>query len=399
LVLADGVKKLALVSADLIGIDQGILARVREKVSLLMDTDFCSILLSATHTHSGPAVLEDAFLGQTDSGYVEGLVNNLAGAVYLANKDLEPVRLFVGDGDCSLVGKNRRKKDGPTDSQVLVVRLEADKGTKAILVNYACHPVVLGPDNLLVTSDYPFYLRASLNNSYPGAQVMFFNGATGDVNVGHNTQDSIKGGKHGHRTFTEAARLGEMLAREALQASETAQWKDSTDILYKHQRMCLSLEEVPTADSYLEEAEAFRAIGAKLRNSGASFGEVNQAEVWTSWAEQMGRLQLAGEIEAGREVEIAVFSLGDLEFVTLPGEFFHEFALEIKRARAPRRVFVLGYTNDAVGYVVPERVYDEGGYEVNDSFRYYGLPSRLVRGTGEQVTRTLIEMLENIGYA
>ncbi|HBK68910.1 MAG TPA: hypothetical protein DDZ91_09735, partial [Firmicutes bacterium] len=77
--------------------------------------------------------------------YRNGLINNIAGAVYLANQTLEPVTVFVGEEECRSVGKNRRQKGGPTDAQVLVVRLQGADGPKALLVNYACHPVVLGP--------------------------------------------------------------------------------------------------------------------------------------------------------------------------------------------------------------------------------------------------------------
>ncbi|HBK68911.1 MAG TPA: alkaline ceramidase, partial [Firmicutes bacterium] len=84
------------------------------------------------------------------------------------------------------------------------------------------HPVVLGPDNFLVTADYPYYLLNALEQVYPGAQAMFMNGATGDVNVGHNTADSIQGKGNDRRTFREAARLGRILAGVALTASENA---------------------------------------------------------------------------------------------------------------------------------------------------------------------------------
>ena len=61
LVLTDGKKKIALVAADLIGVDAGLLAKVRAKVCLLTDLEPSAVLVSATHTHSGPATLAKAF--------------------------------------------------------------------------------------------------------------------------------------------------------------------------------------------------------------------------------------------------------------------------------------------------------------------------------------------------
>lgn len=396
LVLADGKEKIALVSADLIGVDTKLLAKVREKVAELTDLDPSAVILSATHTHSGPVTLQDAYLGETDLTYLSGLINNIAGAIYQANQNLEPVSLFVGEGDCRSVGKNRRQKNGPTDSQVLVLRFQGANGPKAILVNYACHPVVLGPDNLLVTADYPFYMVNALEQVYPGTQVMFMNGATGDVNVGHNTADSIKGKGNDRRTFREAARLGRILAGVALTASENAVLQNSFNIRYTTQEISLPFEQVGTVDFYLQEAATWKQLAVELKQKGASFGEYHQAELWEKWALKMAKLRQANKIESEFKAEVAAFSLGEIEFATLPGEFFHEFALMIKKERAPRRVLILGYTNHNIGYVAPKSVYDEGGYEVNDSYRYYGLPSRLTRGTGEEVIQTLLTMLNKL---
>lgn len=396
LVLADGKGKIALVSADLIGVDAKLLAKVREKVAELTDLDPSAVVLSATHTHSGPVTLADAFLGETDLTYLSGLINNIAGAVYQASQNLEPVSLFLGEGDCRSVGKNRRQKDGPIDPRVLVLRLQGADRPKALLINYACHPVVLGPDNLLVTADYPFYMTNTLEQVYPGTQIMFVNGAAGDVNVGHRTVDSIKGKRNDRRTFREAERLGRILAGVALTASENAVLQSSFNIRYTTQEICLPFEQVGTVDFYRQEAETWNQLAFELKRKGASFGEYHQAEVWEKWALKMTKLRQVNKIESEFKTEIATFSLGEIEFATLPGEFFHEFSLMLKKERAPRQVVILGYTNNNIGYVTTKSVYDEGGYEVNDSYRYYGLPSRFARGTGEEIVRILLTMLNKL---
>ncbi|HHY47470.1 MAG TPA: alkaline ceramidase, partial [Firmicutes bacterium] len=175
LVISDGREKVALVVADLIGIDSEIVSEVRALTSRLTDIPAGHVILGATHTHSGPAVLRHAYLGKADPAYLACLIKNLAGSVFLASQALEPVRVLVGQGECGGVGKNRRKPGGPTDPEVLVLRFEGKTGIKALLVNYACHPVVLGPDNLLISADYPFYLASLLEQVYPGAQIMFVN--------------------------------------------------------------------------------------------------------------------------------------------------------------------------------------------------------------------------------
>ncbi|HBT16828.1 MAG TPA: hypothetical protein DEB05_07735, partial [Firmicutes bacterium] len=286
-----------LVSVDALGVDAKLLAKVREKVAHLTDLNPSSVMISATHTHSGPVTMEDIFLGEVDPAYRNGLINNIAGAVYLANQTLEPVTVFVGEEECRSVGKNRRQKGGPTDAQVLVVRLQGADGPKALLVNYACHPVVLGPDNFLVTADYPYYLLNALEQVYPGAQAMFMNGATGDVNVGHNTADSIQGKGNDRRTFREAARLGRIIAGVALAASENAVALASVNLSYAAQELSVPFEQAPTADFYLREVDTWKRQAVELKQKGASFGEYHQAEVWAQWAGKMAELQQANKIE------------------------------------------------------------------------------------------------------
>lgn len=396
LVISNGRQKVALVNTDLIGIDSHLLALVRQEVAKLTDLSPDSLILAATHTHSGPAVLTDAFLGVADPNYLAILVKNIAGAIYLANQSLEPVQVRVGSSECWSVAKNRLKEASSIDPQVLVVRIDGAKGVKALLVNYACHPVVLGPDNLLISGDYPFYLTDTLERLYPKVQVMFFNGATGDLNVGHKTEDSIKGGTNAKRTFTEAGRIGRILAGETLQASETATPVSKMSLKVSSRSIKVPLESIPTPEDYRKEIYQWQEMSNRLQSKQASFGEFNQAVLWSDWARRMADLAEAGHLNQTLTTEIAALAIGDIELITLPGEFFHEFGLTIKAARAPRQVFVMGYSNGDIGYVAPESFYEESCYEVTDSFRYYGLPARLAKGTGEKIVAEVLAMLEQL---
>ena len=395
-VLSDGEAKLALISVDLIGVDRRVVGTIREIVASTSDVPPSSVIVCATHTHSGPAILGDAYLGHPQPEYLAGLAQSVAGAVREASQSMEPVEIFVGHGECREVGKNRRRKGGSTDPQVTVMRIQGVDRVMALVVNYACHPVVLGPDNLRITADYPYYMVRALEQAYPGAQVMMVNGACGDINVGHNTADSIKGNANSKRTFEEAERLGRLVAEEAFRASESAGPLESSGIAYGVNEICLPLEPLPEPDDLEKQAQQWQQEGRGLKAEGAPYGEYHQAEVWSEWAQNTASRIRRGEALPSVVTEITVFSIGNLDFVSLPGEFFHEFALQIKRQRNPRMVLVAGYCNDNIGYVATGHCYDEGGYEVEDSYRYYGYPSRLARGGGEMVIDRLLAMLREI---
>jgi len=63
-------------------------------------------------------------------------------------------------------------------------------------MNYTCHAVVLGPDNRLISADYPGYAQRHVKDmsGCEDVVVMFTNGAAGDINTGHSADVSAIGG-------------------------------------------------------------------------------------------------------------------------------------------------------------------------------------------------------------
>jgi hypothetical protein len=71
----------------------------------------------------------------------------------------------------------------PVDPTVsaLIIKDSASKA-RAVLVNYACHPSVLGPDNLQYSADYPGAMKRYVESQIPGAMCAFVQGGAGDIN-------------------------------------------------------------------------------------------------------------------------------------------------------------------------------------------------------------------------
>jgi hypothetical protein len=75
-----------------------------------------------------------------------------------------------------------RRRSHPLDPTVNVLEVfDSDGRPKAVLVNYACHPSVLGPDNLDYLADYPGALRRYVEAQIPGALYLFVQGGAGDI--------------------------------------------------------------------------------------------------------------------------------------------------------------------------------------------------------------------------
>src|SRR5699024_10890367 len=82
----------------------------------------------------------------------------------------------------------------------------------ALWVNFACHPVVLNAANLLISADYPGYVRRALEDRHPGSMCLFTTGAAGEVNSGHHAADSLTPSRDPRRTFERAEQIGRTLA-------------------------------------------------------------------------------------------------------------------------------------------------------------------------------------------
>jgi hypothetical protein len=107
----------------------------------------------------------------------------------------------------------------PVDPTVSILRVDAADGKPvAILVNYACHPVVFGSDNLQYSADYPGVAIRTVESEFGGQPLtIFLQGGDGDINpyyaVHPLDQDAVR-----MRDWT-----GERLGREAARAAKAIQ--------------------------------------------------------------------------------------------------------------------------------------------------------------------------------
>jgi hypothetical protein len=222
LVLATGQTRMAIVTTDLISFDSPWLrAEVAGKLGIPL------LLLSSSHTHSGPAFRSS---GESPSPVWTETERRVFGAIQEAAGSMFPARLSAGGGTIQ-IGYNRLQPDdagrsralwtnpgavpyGPVDPRFQLLRVdEASGAARALLVMYACHAVVLGPSNCSYSADYPGVLQARVEAEMKGTQCMFVQGGTGDINP-------IQQGHTGtEEDFKTVARVGGLLAGEVLRAA------------------------------------------------------------------------------------------------------------------------------------------------------------------------------------
>ncbi|MDC0541339.1 hypothetical protein OAO50_06700 [Paracoccaceae bacterium] len=368
------VEDTAVVTIDVIGVDADFSARARARISL----PDLAITIAATHTHGGPVSMLGRLFAEADPTFIHRIEDAVVQAVDRAITDRKPARLLGGVGLEPGFAHNRRRSDGPVDAGIPVLRFESAQGsTIAVLVSYACHPVVLGADNLNWTSDYPHFVREKIENAFPGAIAIFATGCAGDVNTGHSAAASLNPQATPERSFARAREIGLGVANAALEARLT---NVSGNVGHSEAfgKICFEQREHGTPDIL---AKTWRA---------AAKSPTSIEAIWASWAEKhMGRDM------APRPARVTALKWGGAGIVALPGEIFAETALEIRKTlSSPKPLFILAYADDNLGYIPPESDYSRGGYEIEEAHRFYGLGATVAPNTAEHLAEVGCEAAE-----
>ena len=415
-VLDDGRTKVAMVTCDLIDLPRSVVVEARRIIVEKTGIPTGCVMISATHTHTGPALLGESSLDELVTGgsklshdYTEQLPKWIAQAVERANGRLTPARIFYGQETESGMSFIRRywMKDGSVgwnpgklnpniirpigtiDPQVNVVYAEtpgnssgtsdqitadgshrtAASGSKPLLtyVNFANHLDTTG--GMLISADFPATLARRLAD-YKGPEMltMFTNGTCGNIN--HlDVQSSV-----GQTNPEEARRLGTILSAAVLKSY--MRLKDVGDVTLRTRNELVRLPLMPYTEDELRTA---RDIAASNGKKGTFLEQVKAYRV----------LDVAAMNGKPHEVEVQVFALGqDIAWVALQGEIFVELGRSIKTVSLFRQTNVVTLAN-GVSYYVPHRsAYAEGQYEVISSW--------YAEGAGELLVTTAIRLLAEL---
>ena len=292
------------------------------------------LLLHNTHTHAGPRLKQTDF-PTAEEPWKETVERRLIEAIRQAEQETFPAFLAASEshvqlGYNRLVQRNQHAETyfenperipyGSVDPTVAVLQISDKKGNvRAVLVNYACHPVVLGPRNRKISADYPGVMRELVEASIPGeVSCVFLQGGGGDINP-----LMLARGEDRENDFKVVRAMGELLAAEVRRA----------------------LTMIKTTE------------GSPQTFQGAS----TELEFRNRWDPET-RLKLG---------VTTLLINGSIAFVTLPGEPFHQFQLDFRARAGVEHCFFLGYCCNG-SYQWPSYLPDllsaaRGGYGASDT--------------------------------
>jgi neutral ceramidase len=406
----DGVKA-ALVACDLISMPRGVVERAREQVERETHIPGSHVMISATHSHTGPVLTFGSSRDPAEGDgrdksrrYTDSLPGLIAQSVKEADGRLAPASASVGVGREAHLSFNRRyfmrdgtvgwnpgklnpkilRPAGPIDPEVPVVYFESAatgpeeaKGGKdakaapnpkpiATYVNFAMHLDTTG--GLQISADYAFTLSKLLGRvKSPDMVTLFTIGTAGDIN---HIDVSTKRPQQGPQ---EAARIGTILAGETIKTYARLEPVPSGALRVRSEMVKLDLPPV-TADDI-----------AKARKDATTFGK--NAPTFLEKVNAFKVLDVAAREGKPQEVEVQVIALGDdLVWVSMPGEIFVELGLAVKKDSPFRHTIIAELANGAIGYIPTRRAFAEGNYEP--------VSARCAAGSGERLVETALKLLK-----
>ncbi len=336
LVIEESGLRIALVTLDLVIMRPTL----REGLQQLAETfALDTLVVAATHTHSGPGGYIPGRLparlstGAFDPGTPRNLVSAALRALQIALTDLTPARAASGVAQLSLA-RNRRFKNGPHETALPLLRFDFPSGQAPVaLFAYGAHPTVLSPKSRAYSADYVGAARAWLEQK--GWRALFLAGPLGDQEP--TSQLGELWPRDVSRQRAQVAEIGKTLGEAVLRGVRRLTPTDGA-VLASIERWV----EAPGAPRFRRFCSAW----------------------WFTPFVRPGLRQFLS-----RRVPIHAIRVGDARIVTLPAEPASSVAQEIREGLPPGLpIFVIAHASDWLGYVVSAEAYRKGGYEACMSF-------------------------------
>jgi hypothetical protein len=368
--------RLVVVTLDLVGVPRPLRDAVEKHTTEKHQLPPGSLLINASHTHSGPMIrtykprggkgpervtssnipaeAEQEVLAEVHA-YNQSLVDTICANIDKGIASLTPAQLKYSFARCGFSMNRRSPKpdgtfnnfpnpDGPVDQEVPTLQIYDATGENltSVLFGYACHATTLG--DMLIHGDWPGYAQQYFETDHPGSLALFLNGCSGDQNP------------YPRRKVEYVERHGRAMAT----AIDAAIFANPTPVNGPVRAL---LEWTPVAyDTLPDKAEL------ALRQKDKDPYEQRYASFL------LDDLEANGSLATSYPVPVQVIRFGDsLTMATLGGEVVVDYSHRLKKELGQKNhhpVWVAGYSNDVMCYLPSKRVVEEGGYEGKTSMRY-----------------------------
>lgn len=413
LVLSCDGRRIVMISVDCCFINTELNQRYLGEIESAVGIGKENIFIAATHTHTGPLLTPWREAFDADENLIEqyaGFVGlRLIDVVKLAMEDLKKARMgyAVGHAPERVAYIRRYKmKDGSTltcppindpnidhpigelDQRINILRFDREGGHSIVLVNYGIHADTVNGE--YISSDFPGWLRRTVETALDGTKCMFFAGAQGDVgstNV-HPTDSDMNDTEisfdNEMKSPGMARFVGRALAGTVLQVYDKVNYVDVESIGCLHNVVSVPAN-LPNPEQLLL-AHKYK----KLHEAGCDNEIPYEAmELTTVVAEALRMCRLENGPEEFH-LNLMGVKIGPVAFVGIPGEPFTDIGKGIKDTEGWAMILPCALINGSEGYFPMKSAYDEGGYEARSSSYKSGVAEAIIAG-GKKLLHKMIE--------
>lgn len=170
-------KRVAFVSVDLGSVDHNVTLEVVDRLERRYGKMYSAenVILSATHTHSGPGGFwhnrgDSAGMGTFHQEHFERVVSGIVESVLMAHENLQPSTILMNAGDVEGAGANRslaayqqnpkeerNRYDSNIDKRMTLLKFSTSIGDIGMINWHAVHPTSMTYDNRLISGDHKGY--------------------------------------------------------------------------------------------------------------------------------------------------------------------------------------------------------------------------------------------------
>lgn len=341
-----------------------------------------NIIMSSTHTHAAP---HTTVQNVGNVRWRQKVTKSVVAAAEEALRDLGEAEVFVSTGDTTGLNFSRRYKlaDGtsmmhPTDLSIVkgyeteadhemrIIRFERKDKKDVILANWQTH---YGAGGNLITSDFVHHIRKNVEKDMD-SYFAYFNGGSGNLSLNTFIEE---------RTYPTYVEAGKELAKIIQESVKSETKVESGAIRTMHSDLDGEVKQ-DTEERKQQAKEISAADGAVQKTLASQYGFDKNY-----YSHEASSTNTRARMEAITKIPLTVITFGDLAFASFPFEMFDTSCKELRDASPYKMTFTAAYANGHLGYMPPDEIFPNGGYEVVKSF--------FVPGTAENAVAENLRML------
>jgi len=385
--LSDTTNSIVLVSLDIPNITSMLSNAIKEDIYKKTGILPKNILISCTHTHNGPDILDEEKV--CDESIKSELRRKVVECVIEAYNKSQPAK--IGFGECCIpFSKNRIYTSwsdncfafGPVDPICDILKIEDISGkVLGIFFHYSAHPTCAMRAEFKISRDCVGVTVDKLEKKF-GCISAFFQGAAGDVNF-----------HLGERSFQHAIIKGNQMADFIIPSVSSIECRSEAVL-----NSDIQVLKVKTRTDYdFDIEEVIQEIDIKEKEFKNALSENRTDEeifnIWNNLRVLKWKKLLYEENQKKPWTEVIVQSLriGNTFIIGISGEIFVEYQLALRRYFFPCRALLFGYANGYNGYIPTKAAVSFGGYGTTPSYIQKVEPE-----AGEVMLSTGIKMIERM---